>query len=107
MAGATEQIEISSCYLKSGFVGFATVTPTTSNVGSLFLGGSLRANRFYSTSDASNLTTSSGSSECKRLEMPNNPIILKANQSLYMALESPQFMSAKGGCTVFGLKRTI
>lgn len=108
-ASTGQQVEVTSLYLKSNMNGFfMTTDPTTDNTGSLYHNGTLSSNRFYSTSDIINQTsTSPAVAECKRLGMSNEPIILTANQSLYASIDTTQGTDpTRGSCTVFGIKRS-
>jgi hypothetical protein len=101
-----EQIELSSVYLYSNYSGLAYATNAT--WAKLYLDGTLSNNAFYSTRDNCDPSYNQYPiSECKRLGMSNEPIILTEGQSLYASLNAIQGgQNYKGSCTVFGLKRS-
>jgi hypothetical protein len=109
IAGATEQIEISSLYLKSNPRGFGLSTGIGGDfTGSLYLDGTFPNNKFYTTSDTFVSTTALSFIETKRLGMSNEPIILTGGKTLYASIDTEQNASPqRGSCTVFGLKRSV
>ena len=95
--------------LKNNLLGFVQTTDLlTDYSGGLYFNGTRPSNRFYSTADGNPVAAGQSIAECKRVGMSNEPIVLTAGQSLYAALDINQSSSpVRGGCTVFGLKRSV
>lgn len=103
-ATATEQLELSSIYLKSNYQSFTAAYPCM-----LYINGTLAANEFYRYPDTANGATAD-TLKTKVIPPPGSgPIIVPVNQSLYAAYyEQYQPNNViRGSSLVNGLKRTV